>query len=495
MKKIYIILALFAIVIISGITSCRKKAEVPADAATYDPGFPAGCTRVSILQLKNILGSGGLPVQITDNIAVEAYITADDRSGNFYKNIMIQDSSSGIALLLEKSGLYNDYPVGRKIYVKCKGLYLSAYGGFKQLGYSLDETKALVGVPAALFNTVVVKANYDPTLQQLNKLIKHVTLADLKSSVNNEALMGCLIKMDSNVQFQSSQLGTTYAQAPSISSGTDRYLEQCGNAASIVLRTSGYCKFAGNPWPKGRGALTAIYSRYNSTAQLLIRDENDVQFTDSIRCDGVVIQPATPITIKTLRELYLGTGVKLGNLQIHGTIISSLKDSNISSGGYYMQDESGRGINIYATGTSYALGDSLTIDLDGDSLINYRNNLEIKKGANSSLVFTLVGTGKTVTPKVVTAAALYADLMLTSMKDRVYECTLVQIVNASYPTAAMFAGNNPILDASGTIIGFCYNRAPYTTTPLPTGSVSITGVAANFNATPELIIRKLSDVQ
>ena len=220
-----------------------------------------------------------------------------------------------------------------------------------------------------------------------------------------------------------------------------------------------------------------------------------MQFTDSIRCDGVVIQPATPITIKTLRELYLGTGVKLGNLQIHGTIISSLKDSNISSGGYYMQDESGRGINIYATGTSYALGDSLTIDLDGDSLINYRNNLEIKKGANSSLVFTLVGTGKTVTPKVVTAAALNADLMLTSMKDRVYECTLVQIVNASYPTAAMFAGNNTILDASGTIIGFCYNRAPYTTTPLPTGSVSITGVAANFNATPELIIRKLSDVQ
>ena len=345
MKKIYIILALFAIVIISGITSCRKKAEVPADAATYDPGFPAGCTRVSILQLKNILGSGGLPVQITDNIAVEAYITADDRSGNFYKNIMIQDSTSGIALLLEKSGLYNDYPVGRKIYVKCKGLYLSTYGGFKQLGYSLDETKALVGVPAALFNTVVVKANYDPTLQPLNKLIKHVTLADLKSSVNNEAVMGCLIKMDSNVQFQSSQLGTTYAQAPSIASGTDRYLEQCGNAASIVLRTSGYCKFAANPWPKGRGALTAIYSRYNSTAQLLIRDENDVQFTDSIRCDGVVIQPGTPITIKTLRELYLGTGVKLGNLQIHGTIISSLKDSNISSGGYYMQDESGRGIS------------------------------------------------------------------------------------------------------------------------------------------------------
>jgi hypothetical protein len=210
MKKIHIILALFAIVIISGITSCRKKAEVPADAATYDPGFPAGCTRVSILQLKNILGSGGLPVQITDNIAVEAYITADDRSGNFYKNIMIQDSSSGIALLLEKSGLYNDYPVGRKIYVKCKGLYLSTYGGFKQLGYSLDETKALVGVPAALFNTVVVKANYDPTLQQLNKLIKHVTLADLKSSVNNEALMGCLIKMDSNVQFQSSQFCQDY---------------------------------------------------------------------------------------------------------------------------------------------------------------------------------------------------------------------------------------------------------------------------------------------
>jgi hypothetical protein len=500
MKKLQLILAALLLVTVVSITGCRKKADIPLDAATYDPGLTDPSLKVTgtILKLKQMQGAN-LNYTITDDIVIAGIVTADDRGGNFYKQIMIQDSTAGIALLIERSGLYNDFPVGRKIYVRCKGLVMSAYGGFKQLGYSFDETKNIVGIPSSLITSVIAKANYPNPLP-----IKHVTLFDLKSTanINSDAMMGSLVVLDSNMQFVESQAGPTYAQAPTFSSGTDRFLEQCFNASTIVLRTSGYCKFAGEPWPKGRGSMAAIYSRYNNTAQLLIRDLNDVRFTDSVRCGGVVIQPATPMSIKDLRKLYVGStltnGVKLGKFEIHGTIISSYVDSNQSKtpGSFYMQDESGYGINVFSSGSNFALGDSVTIDMSDDSLIVYAGNLEIKKGASSSLLITQVGSGKTVTPRVVTAKQLADDLAIPNFSDRLYECTLVEIPGASLTSSTGFyAGSNLLTDLSGTITMYCRNAQPYNNTPIFTGSKSVTGIGANFNTTNQILIRRLSDIK
>jgi hypothetical protein len=496
MKKIHIFsltaLAFLASAII--FTACVKKtADIPVDAANYDPGYPAG-TRGTIKDIKS--KHIGAPVQITEDLVISAIVTADDRGGNFYKNIMIQDSTTGINLLIERSGLYTDFPVGRRIYIKAKGLWVSAYGQFKQLGYALDQTNALVGIPANQINNFIVKSIYRPN----DVPVKKVSVFELRNGLNSD-LMGMLVQIDSNAQFTDPMLGLTYAQPSWQSSGTDRYIEECGNASSIVLRTSGYARFQNEPIPSGRGTLTAIFSRYNNTAQLLIRDLNDVKFTDSVRCNGVVAQPPTDITIKQLRELYNGTGVKLGNLQIHGVITTSIPDSNIASSNYFMQDESGRGINIFASGQSLSLGDSVTIRLNNDSLIVYRGNLEIKNGVTPNvLVFNTVASNKNVTATPVTIAQLNSDLTNPSFKDRVYECTVVKLANGTFTSATnlLYGGlsGNTITDATGSMVQYCRNNRPWNITPLPTGNVytSLTGIAANFNTTPQILVRKLSDI-
>jgi hypothetical protein len=501
MKKNLFVYATAAILNIGLFSACIKnKPDVPADASTYDPGLTDASLKVTgnILGVKGLQTSGAGPVLITNDIVLSGIVTANDIAGNFYKQIMIQDSSSGIAVLIEKNGLFNDFPVGRKVYLRCKGLYIGDYGKFKQIGYALDEDNNIVGIPQALIGSVIVKANYPNAIPE-----KHLTLFQIRSNVDNEALLGTLITVDSNVEFAGNAIGLTYAQLPGLSSGTDRTLEECTSTSTVVMRNSGYAKFQGAPIPKGKGKLQAIFSRYNNTAQLLIRDLNDVKFTDSVRCDGLVFTPPSPMSIKVLRELYPDTStntiITLGNFQIHGVVTSSVADSNTNSNTIYMQDESGRGIMVYTISAhGYKMGDSLTIDLNGNQLIYYRGILELKKGTSSNLIITKVGANKTVQPKILTINQLNTDLSNPLFYERAYEAVLVRLNDVSLANAGGFLnGNTTVTDGAGnTIISFAYNRAPWKTTPIPTTSVDLVGIANVFanNSAPlnQIILRNPS---
>ena len=85
------------------------------------------------------------PLPILDNIWIKGKVISSDQSGNIYNEIYIQDgkdanSGAAISLKLGKGSLYNEYPVGTWLYVKCTGLTLGAYNGMIQLGMAADET-------------------------------------------------------------------------------------------------------------------------------------------------------------------------------------------------------------------------------------------------------------------------------------------------------------------------------------------------------------------
>ncbi len=87
----------------------------------------------TILELKSMYNK--TPLKIQDNIIIKGQVVSDDKSGNVYKSLYIQDETSGIEIKLGKSGLYNDYKLGQWVYVKCSGLTLGAYNGMLQIGY------------------------------------------------------------------------------------------------------------------------------------------------------------------------------------------------------------------------------------------------------------------------------------------------------------------------------------------------------------------------
>jgi len=91
-------------------------------------------------------------------IRYNGIVTADDRSGNFYKQIVIQDSTAGLTVLIDNNSLFNEYPVGRKIYIKLKGLYMSKYAATPQLGYLPDATGSISNIPGSLVGIFYCKS-------------------------------------------------------------------------------------------------------------------------------------------------------------------------------------------------------------------------------------------------------------------------------------------------------------------------------------------------
>lgn len=505
MKKIiFSSLALVALSMLL-ITSCVKKDfDAPPDNSTYDPGLTVNA---SIWQIKQMYDVNLGPVMIDQDLIISGIVVADDRSGSFYKQIIVQDSTSGITVLIGKSsGLYSDYPIGRKVYIKCKGLYVGAYGGFIQLGgMPIAPSTDLTDIPSSSMNKYIVKASYPHAVVPMKVSLNQIYFTKVSQTAQQRQWLGTLIQVDS-AEFVQGEVGLEYASDPNLSSGTDRNIEDCFGG-TIILRNSGYAKFRQAKIPSGRGSIVAIYSTYESSSkkipQLLVRDTTDITFT-APRCGGVVLLPPTTITIDSLRKMYVGStstnGIKLGNLKIHGVVTSSVLDSNISFSNMYIQDESNKGIVVYF-GTSHGmkLGDSVEVDLTGDSLIVYRETLEIKAKSNQ---VTKNSSGKTVTPIVVTLAALNADLSNATYNQRQYEGVIVKIMGATITgSPATYSGpltadrSKTVTDATGTITMYTLSKIPYTTTPLPVGSVDITAIATKYISTNQIQIRNLNDIQ
>ena len=486
MKKIMLpaiaILALLAI----GLGSCvKQKFDAPPDGSSYDPKIPVNNT---ILALKSLYGNS--PVLIDSDYVISGIVTADDRSGCFYKQIVIQDSTSGIVILLGRSsGLYTDYPIGRKIYVRCKGLYLGAYGGFIQLGYTPDITNSLSDIPSALIPKFIVKANTGNVVTP-----RTVTINQISTYVANNPWFGTLIRIDSS-EFLQTEVNEVYAQDPNIASGTDRHIEDCASN-SVVVRMSGYANFRNVLIPTGKGPITSIFSVYNKKTQLLIRDTSDINMR-APRCGGVVITTPIDITIDSLRKLFTATTdtshiTTLGNVQIHGIVTSSLKDSNISNKNLILEDESGKGIVVFYTASyPYKVGDSLTIDVTGTKLIYYRGSLEATGTAAKTKTFTAI---KGIVPKVVTISNLNSDLSNPIFSQRQYESVLVKIINCTINngTPTTYASNPNISDNSGSIELFTNSWALFAGTSCPTSAVSITGISTVYGKSAAACVKQIS---
>jgi len=252
------------------INSCVKQDPgTPPSTKNYDPNLPVQTSIQTFSTMganMNIASS-----RILGDTTISGIVVANDQSGNIYKQIMIEDSSKyGIVVYLDKTYLYSDYPVGRKVYVKLKGLTLTNYKGLPEIVYTADVAGNTTGIPSGLIPTYVIKASY-PNIPPITE----VTIFDIKSNPNK--YLNSLVKI-TGVQFDGLSNNVAYAQPSAIATGTNRTIEDCQHTASVILYNSGYASFQSLTTPTGNGTLTCICSQYGSSVQLLMRDTTDVQF-------------------------------------------------------------------------------------------------------------------------------------------------------------------------------------------------------------------------
>lgn len=240
-KLIYtIILGIFSIM---ALVSCTKEFDDPTVKT-----IPTG-TVMTIAEVR-ALHVPGQEVKITQDISVYGVVTADETTGNLYKESYIQDETGALYLRFTSStGLY----VGDSIRVNINGAKILKYNQMLQVD-SLHADNSVFKIKTQQFRTPQV-----------------VTISNLLANI--EGYQGKLIQLD-NVRFVARNQSLTYADGVNKVS-TSRFLEDLsGN--QIEVRTSGYANFANDTLPAGSGTFVGISAQYNSGIQLLIRNTNEV---------------------------------------------------------------------------------------------------------------------------------------------------------------------------------------------------------------------------
>jgi hypothetical protein len=220
----------------------------------------------TIAQLKARYITGQPPLEIKENVVIQGTVIADDASGNFFKNIVIQDNTGGISVRMNANGLFGTFPIGKKVFVSCNGLFLSDYNGVMQLNGSAENA-----IEELLISRHVIPAKDAPAPLAPRK----VTIDQLST-----AMINTLVEIE-NVQFKSGQTAVPFADAIRRFS-LNRDIEDC-NGRAIILRSSGYADFAAALTPAGKGSIVAVYNVFGTTKQLNIRDLKDINMSDA-RC-------------------------------------------------------------------------------------------------------------------------------------------------------------------------------------------------------------------
>ncbi len=156
------------------------------DPAMFEPSkLEPNCT---IADLKKLYVKEGHPVKIDPDLIIKGQVVSEDRSGNIYKSLYIQDETGAIELKIGKNGLYNDYQPGQWVVVRCSGLVLGNYSGMLQLGYM--RNRKANGEDAVDTNADGEDSDkYETTYMEVNYLIDtHIIRAEQGNSVAPKVL-------------------------------------------------------------------------------------------------------------------------------------------------------------------------------------------------------------------------------------------------------------------------------------------------------------------
>lgn len=259
---------------------------------------------------------------ISEDIVIRGIVVADDRTGNWYRSIEIQDETAGIQLRFGITDLYNNFPIGREIWVRCKDLELSDYNGLYQLGT----------IEGPVLNNFICRGDAGKDIQPAV-----VDMADLSTD-----MLSTLIQLN-EVQFELADAGQPFADPVNLQA-INRVLEDCNSQYTVLVRTSGYSDFAGQKTPAGSGTFIGILSIYGDEFQFLVRDPEELNM-EGERCG-----PGSGTGLTDLDEDFQ-TGVNNQDIDFEGWINLAV------SGTRRWQAKEFNG-NVYAQATAYNSSDS-----------------------------------------------------------------------------------------------------------------------------------------
>jgi hypothetical protein len=279
-----------SLVLIAGliISSCKKKFDLPPDRNIANSGSITIDSIVGRYLNHYVLNNTPMSFyRFSGDVNLTCTVTADEISGNIYKQVFVEDGTGGLQLRLINGYGLN---MGDRIRINLNGVLLDNYGQMVQLD-SIDIDKRVVKISSG--NPVVpVKTTFNELLKMNNGISK---------------FQSRLVMLDS-VEFAAGDKGQFYSDTSTYKYSIDRTLLNSAQVP-VVVRTSGYANFAKNLIPCGKGSIIAVAGQYNSTIQLTIRQLSDV----NISYDNC------PLMAKTFNDGSISSG-GWTNYRVTGTV-------------------------------------------------------------------------------------------------------------------------------------------------------------------------------
>lgn len=274
-------------------------------------------TEISIADLKTLYqayedGQSGFDydhfIQIPDNLVVKGYVTSSDATGNFYKEFYMQDApenpTAAIGVLLNQVDSYNQFNIGREVYVKLKDMYV---------GYNSNEVIS-VGGKTDDQEVGQFTANQIPTKIFRSEVTETIVPLQLSLSQISESNVGMFVTA-TDVQFPENLEGSTYGD-PSEDFDTQRTLQACEGFgySNFIVETSSFSNFYNTPLPTTNGGTISgvvLKSYGGDNLVMLLNDISDVEFNNS-RC--------TPLDINDFNVVFEETFDSQGSWEVTNTV-------------------------------------------------------------------------------------------------------------------------------------------------------------------------------
>ena len=220
---------------------------------------------------------------------IEGYVVSSDQSGNFFEEIVVQnspdgndagsDARRGLNVEINVRSLSDTYEFGRKVYIKLNGLAIGEEHGVYTLGRANGNT--LEQLQEFEYQSFIFRSSEVAAISP-----KVTTIADLTEADENT-----LIQLD-NMQIHRNNIALTYAGEASDQFDGFRTLESCDDGGTISLQTSTFADFKSVPLPQNKGTIQAIFTRDfgDDTNVLVLNTTSDITFNDVERCDPDILE-------------------------------------------------------------------------------------------------------------------------------------------------------------------------------------------------------------
>lgn len=335
MKKIkFIALAFLALTL----GSCMGDGYADPDLTDKVPAAPYGNNS---LREKNVISIADLKTQfasvvnsstdayklIEKDMMIKAVVTGNDVSGNIYNQVSVQDASGAIIVGINGSGLSGYLPVGQEILINLKGLYIGNYRKLPQIGgvntKLSDGTLSMGKIERAVWNEhfkILKPGEADAS----TVVPEEFDLTKLTDAAYMDANVGKLMTLK-KVKFASAN-GTNVWAPDDTNTSLELIDAETGkriNKNNLVVRNSGYSKFANEVIPQGVFDITGIFTRYHNkdydTWQIVLRSTDDLKASET---GGTLEKPYT--VAQALEKINAGTA---GDAKVYATgIIVKVKD-------------------------------------------------------------------------------------------------------------------------------------------------------------------------